>query len=74
MERKYVPTYLEIRCNCNNVIPIRTNQREEKITCWHSNCNTTIRVVMGYGKNNLTVYLKEGSNRETRVKPLSIIQ
>jgi hypothetical protein len=74
MKNDRLPTVFEVRCNCGHIHTIRTKEPNHTVKCWQAGCETTIRVVLGAGRNNYSIYLKQGGNREVRTHPVSVIQ
>lgn len=62
-EKKIYPTTVFVRCKCGNELTIRTNTQLHDTPCWHEGCARQVRVVLGLGKNNISVYILEGSKK-----------
>lgn len=71
--RVYIASTFEVVCGCGVVHKIRTDKREQIITCWRAGCNRSIKIIMGYGRNNYAIYIVEGST-EKRVYPTAVWQ
>ena len=71
-ERSYVASHFKIVCKCGNHVSVRTNERLHTEPCWK--CSRTIKVVMGYGKNNYRCSIINQDGKEETVKPIHVDQ
>ena len=71
-ERKYIPSSFQIKCPCGHVMMIRTAEQIHIEPCWK--CSRKIKVVMGMGRNNYSVYVIEAGAKEYRISPTKVDQ
>jgi len=73
-KREYVPTTVQVKCKCGNIMTIRTKEQTHTEPCWGKSCTRTIKVTLGMGKNNLSCYIVESGKRDEKVMPVSVVQ
>lgn len=72
-DNQYIPSTFEVVCGCGVVHKIRTDEHVKIITCWEKNCNRGIKVVLGYGRNNFSIYIVE-NGKDRKVNPTAVWQ